>query len=269
MEDLSRYPFRLPYLVYGKGDNVMITFHGFGQDASYYQNYDKCLPGQYTLYSFYLPYHGHYKWQRSDQPVTAEELAHFFASFFSEKGIQSMSIVGYSIGARLAMILAQVFPERTRNLVLIAPDGISKNFWFYLATSNYVSRAIFKMAVKHTGSLIKISGLLSRAGLLDPSLARFANRQIGGKEDGRKVYNTWAALRKLKPSFTILAEFAARKSMQILVVLGDRDKVIPPSVILPKVKNQPGVATAVLQTGHVNLIEETGKYLERTDYFIE
>ena len=51
-----------------------------------------------------------------------------------ETGVQNFSLAGFSLGGKFALATLEAFPEKTKGIILLAPDGIKTSFWYSLAT---------------------------------------------------------------------------------------------------------------------------------------
>ena len=62
---LNYHGLELNYIKKGKGDKVMLLFHGYSQDANVFENFTDILISEYTFYIFDLPFHGASKFDQS------------------------------------------------------------------------------------------------------------------------------------------------------------------------------------------------------------
>ena len=46
---------------FGKGDDVLLAFHGYGQDSSWFEHLEELLGDKYTILAFDLAFHGSQK----------------------------------------------------------------------------------------------------------------------------------------------------------------------------------------------------------------
>lgn len=103
---------------------ALILLHGFGSSLHTWEPWAKALSSDYRVIGFDMPGaglsdpdpNGDYSDDRSSQVVTAL-LDHF--------GIDKASLIGNSMGGKIAWKFAAAFPDRIDKLVLISPDGFA------------------------------------------------------------------------------------------------------------------------------------------------
>lgn len=105
----------LPTHRMGQGPAVVLL-HGLLGSGTNWLGVARALAGTYCVYAPDLPGHG-------CAPALAEltwpALARAVAAFLDAEGLPAASIVGHSLGGKVAMQLALQFPARVRRLVLV------------------------------------------------------------------------------------------------------------------------------------------------------
>ncbi len=124
----------LNYGLYPGGPGILLAFHGFGQSQHYFSSLATSLEKNYTVYSFDLFYHGRSHWPDSEQPLSKEFWKEMITAFLQEQQIDRFSLVGFSLGGKFVLATLEALPERTDEILFIAPDGIRTSFWYSLAT---------------------------------------------------------------------------------------------------------------------------------------
>lgn len=118
-------PWRLHVRVSGPRDApAVILIHGFGASMQTWDGWTQSLSRRWRVVSVDLPGSGlsppdpagDYKDARSVQMLVA---------LMDQLGLERASIVGHSIGGRIAWTFAASHPERVNRLVLVAPDGFA------------------------------------------------------------------------------------------------------------------------------------------------
>lgn len=142
--------------------------------------------------------------------------------------------MGYSMGGRFALTTLFLFPERIDNLYLIAPDGLVDGNWFRFATGSRLQRILFKSILNSFPTFLVIANSLSKIGILNKGLLKFAKVHLQEKKERERVYNTWTSFRKLKLSTQKLHAIISEHKIENMIVLGNFDRVIPIKRIEPK-----------------------------------
>ncbi len=202
---LEKERLRLAYKKIGNGQKNILLFHGYGQDCHCWGKISKSLKEEYTFYCFDLPFHGQtndYFSENSTEISSKNKLEVAFKTFLEKNKITDFSVLGFSLGARLALFCAEIFPQNIQNIYLLAPDGIKNNFWFGLATRFWFSKMLFNAFLTNQKIFIKFGKILSKIGLLDKSILNFVINQTNSQEKRQKIYNTWCFFANI-PSISI------------------------------------------------------------------
>lgn len=250
----------LYYRKTGSGDTAVLWFHGFGQN---HQAFDKIIESHsedFTHYAFDLFFHGESIWV-GDGAIDKQYWKELIQLFLDQTGINKFSIVGFSIGCRFAVTLAEQFPDRIQNLIMLAPDGIQFRFWYWFATYPYVCRKLFRHIVTKPASWNRLLSFLEVTRLIDKKLLRFAQRQMDTQRKRDQVYHSWVNFRYLRSTVGGLALLADVYKINITLIAGTRDKVVPARLV-QKLKNQkPILHYYSLDANHNELIGMSSEHL--------
>ncbi|HEY9045470.1 MAG TPA: alpha/beta fold hydrolase [Ohtaekwangia sp.] len=246
---------KLFYTKIGNGTKTLLLFHGFGQSHAVFSNLAQALGDQYTCYIFDLYFHGASHWPEDEHPITKEKWKNIVQQFLAEEQIHSFSLLGYSIGSKFVLAILEAFPSATKELFLLAPDGIKTNFWYTLATYPYIFRRFFKSMINHHNRFLAIGRSLQKLGLLNKGLLRFAEHQMDTEEKRKRVYYSWVVFRKLAFNVEEIARLINQYSITTTVIVGEHDNVIRPESMNRLLRHIPSHQLHVLATGH-NLLSE-------------
>lgn len=250
----------LYYRKTGSGDTVVLWFHGFGQNHQAFDKISEPHSQKFTHYTFDLFFHGNSAWVGGGaiEKLKWKELIQLF---LDQTGIKNFSIVGFSIGCRFAVTLAEQFPDRVRNLIMLAPDGIQFRFWYWFATYPYLCRKLFQRIVTKPAFWNRLLSFLEVTRLIDRKLLRFAQRQMDTQQKRDQVYHAWVNFRHLKSNTTGLALLVDGHKIIITLIAGTRDKVVPARLV-QKLKNQkPELHYHSFDANHNELIGMSGGQL--------
>lgn len=221
----------IAYYRFGSGPRVAICFHGFGEDATMFGFLAEYAGNQYSFYSIDLPFHGKTGWQDgltftdSDLLQIIEEILH--QNNHDLKTINhKLTLLGFSLGGRIALSLFQLIPEKIEKLVLLAPDGLKVNFWYWLAAQTWLGNKFFHFTMKHPRWFFGFLKMLNKLKLVNASVLRFVYYYIGDAELRRLLYARWTTLRKLKPDLKLIKSFTRKNDIQIRLVYGKYDRII-------------------------------------------
>ena len=226
------------YYLFGKGDKLVICFHGYGEDGSSFAFLENHAGQQFTFIAIDLPFHGNTKWNEKEfttnDLVTIIDLLLAQANFKHQTsnlpGRQAgFKLLGFSLGGRIALSLYQALPSKIDRLVLLAPDGLKINFWYWLSTQTLLGKRLFSLTMKKPGWFFGFLKLLNLLHLVNRSIFKFVNYYIGDANVRQALYERWIALRKLKPGLGQIKNFIQKNGTEIRLVYGKHDRIILPN----------------------------------------
>jgi pimeloyl-ACP methyl ester carboxylesterase len=256
MTDLQTFEHKgviLTFRIIGNGSSSILAFHGFGQNASAFDSWEKVLGQTYTIYSFNLIFHGSL-WPYGEKPFGMDLLEEIFDEFLKTKALSRFSLAAFSIGAKFALVLAQKFSGRIDKLILLAPDGIKPDFWYQLATGTSAFRWIFKHLITDPGIFLWLVNFVDKFRFIPLSTTRFVRVQMSTKEKREKVYYVWVVLRMLKINPRRLANILNNDKVNTRIFIGDEDKIITRDHVNKLLKWLNNKELVILKVSHHHLI---------------
>jgi pimeloyl-ACP methyl ester carboxylesterase len=244
---------RLSYVLHGKGKNVLLAFHGFGQNKEQMQSWLQPLEAHFTIYSFDLFFHGESHWPNGERSVTKKVFQNLMQRFLEKESLQKISLFGFSMGGKFALTFFQMLPRNVEGVYLAAPDGIKKDFWYQLATFPIGMQQLFRYLTRKPGLLFKFTEVLSETGIMDESLVRFSESQLLKPEDRERVYYCWIVFKKLHVSMRTIGKICHQWNIPIRLFLGKKDSIIRAEAFKSFDKTVPGSKTILLDSGHGRL----------------
>ncbi len=113
-----------------RGAPVVVLLHGFGSSLHTWEEWARALSDKYRVIRYDLPGFG-LTGPDGKRDYTEERGVDVLKSLLDKLAIQRVSLVGNSIGGRLAWHFAARHPERVDKLVLISPDGFASPGYEY------------------------------------------------------------------------------------------------------------------------------------------
>jgi len=113
-----------------KGAPAVLMLHGFGGSLHSWEVWAQALSTSHRVIRFDLPGHGLSEPDPAGDYTDARSIQLMLA-LMDQLGVARASIVGHSIGGRIAWTFAARHPERTDRLVLVAPDGFASPGFAY------------------------------------------------------------------------------------------------------------------------------------------
>lgn len=216
------------YCVWGKGLKPLFCFHGYGETAETFAVLENHLGADYTIIGLDMPFHGQTQWQEgllfTDEDLLdimgkiTQAMLRSFASGFS--------LLGYSMGGRVALQLAQKKPGLVERIVLVAPDGLHKNTWYRFATQNLLGNRLFKYTMYQPQRAFKFFGWIEKAKLVHPGMMKIVRFYTGDEQERQMLYSRWTTMRKFKPRIALLKETIQRHQIPTRFLFGRFDNII-------------------------------------------
>lgn len=251
----------LHYQKIGKSDKILLAFHGMGQDFTCFQKFSQTFENQYTTYLFDLPFHGNSHVEEAI--ITKEIWREYLSKFLEENQIKNFSIVSFSMGGRFALATLEAFSERVENAILLAPDGITEDPFYYSATRFGFTRKIFKRILKSNRKFHRFARLLSRVGIVHESVLKFAKIMVDTPEKQEQLYNSWVGFRTLRFNIDKLSQLINNQEIKVQLFTGKYDKLLPIQNVYPLTKRLKNIELIMLESTHGKLVEKTLEYLKR------
>ncbi|MGX5819960.1 alpha/beta fold hydrolase [Chitinophaga lutea] len=241
----------------GRGNDLLICFHGFGEKASHFSCMEAGLGNLFTIIALDMPFHGSTVW-REERPMEPRDLTGLLEKIMERFGKQTFSLMGYSMGGRLALCVIEKMADRVKHLIMVAPDGLKNNPWHMFATQTKVGNRIFLYNTHHPDLFFRLLSLWRRWGLLNESVYRFALHRMDKQEKRSLVYNVWTIMRKMMPSVKRCRKLLSRYNIDTVLIFGRYDRVIPPVIGERFADGSFPCRLLVLDRGHQLLSEELG-----------
>lgn len=252
---------KISYYRYGRGLQPVICFHGYAENGQMYAFFGKHGGDVFTFYSLDLPFHGFTEW--NDGAFTHRDLQEVINEIFRQNNVPPLSgdsqviLMGFSLGGRIALSLYQSFPVSVKKLVLLAPDGLKVNFWYWLATQTWLGNKLFALTMKRPHWFLGFLKLMNKMGMVNASIFKFVNYYIGDAEVRRLLYARWTCLRKLRPNLSRIKHHLLDTATPVRLIYGKHDRIILPSVGQRFIAGMPPECTImIINSGHQVLHEK-------------
>lgn len=226
-------------------------FHGYGQNASVFKGVEG--------YSFDLFFHGDSVWDKGETPLEKSEWKELIDEFLKKENIQDFSVLGFSMGGKFALATLEAFPDRVKEIILLAPDGIKTSFWYSLATYPIAFRNFFKSMIANHKRFLRIASGAKKLGLIDKGVLRFVQTQMDSEEKRKRVYHSWVVFRHFSFDLDKINGLIKKNNIDVRVFVGKYDKIIK-----AKYMKRLTSRVEILDAGHNDLIKKVADYLPKS-----
>lgn len=124
LEFRTIHGYRRAYRVAGSGPAILLI-HGIGDNSSTWHAVQSALAQRFTVIAPDLLGHGNSDKPRADYSIAA--YANGMRDLLSVLGIDSVTVIGHSLGGGVAMQFAYQFPQLVNRLVLVGSGGVTKD----------------------------------------------------------------------------------------------------------------------------------------------
>jgi pimeloyl-ACP methyl ester carboxylesterase len=247
------------------GAPAVILLHGFGSSLETWEPWARRLSGRFRVIRFDLPGFG----LTGPDPTgdySDTRSAAVIAALMDQLDLSRASLVGNSLGGRIAWTFAALHPDRVAKLVLVSPDGFASPGFEYGKTPKTplmmrllpytLPRAMFRM------NLAAAYGRPSA--LSDATVTRYRDLMLA--PGVRRAVLTRLSQVKLKDPAPILATIEA----PTLLLWGEKDAMIPISNAADYLRDLPHATLVRLpDLGHVPFEEDPDASLAPVERFLE
>ncbi|MBX3240466.1 MAG: alpha/beta hydrolase [Chitinophagaceae bacterium] len=205
-----------------KGPEQLICFHGYGEEARSFTELSEHLQ-HYSVIAINLPWHGETDWKEGlNFGITdLESILHLIPGI-----AKRFSLAGFSMGGRVALHLYQHLPERINDLILIAPDGLKMNIWYWMATQTSGGNRLFHYFMQKPRFFFTVTGILKKLGLINAGVYNFTRQFLLLEDARKKLYTRWTTMRKIRPDISKVSTLVKKHQTPVKLIYGRYDRVI-------------------------------------------
>lgn len=231
----------------GKTAPAVILLHGLGAHLQTWDGWADTLQSDFRVIRFDLPGAG-LSAPDATGDYTDERSVALLLALMDELGVKTASLIGNSIGGRIAWKFAAAHPKRVDNLVLVAPDGYASPGFEYgkpadvPATMSAMKYVLPKSMLRQNlelayGDPEKLSG---------ETLDRYHELMLAPG-------NRAAFIERMRQTVLVPPEPILRKiEAPVLLLWGEKDQMIPATNAADYERVLPGAELAILPNlGHV------------------
>lgn len=246
--------------VFGTGPRLLIAFHGFKESGKNFHVFENILGKAYTIYAPDLPYSGLTVWD--DALFDMNDLGLLMHGLLKHFGVDRFTLLGYSMGGRVALCAVPVFIRQIEALILLAPDGLKVNPWYHFVTQTSLGHTLFHHIVYHYALLHLMIEAGFKLHLTNESIYKFVKMHTDDEEQRMLVYKVWTCMKNLSPDIAGIKKRIEQYHLPVILFFGKHDRIFPPEY--GKIfEDIPSVKMLTLDSGHQLLKQETGEEIFR------
>nr|MBC7613469.1 alpha/beta hydrolase [Pseudopedobacter sp.] len=225
----------LSYYKFGKGEHVMLCFHGYGMHGKQFKILDDQLGEKYTFYCFDLFFHKETKLKDQSlatvkKGITKKELVTFISDFCKNEKIDRFSVLSYSMGTHYATAIAEEMPERIHEFIAIAPSILNPGKLVTFFSQYKSGNKILEKLVLSEKALIRMLKWCRKFRFVDDIGYNILMKEIGTQELRFSFYACFIYLRFLVTDENKLLKALKEHAIKSIFIFGKRDLMYPPKI---------------------------------------
>jgi len=223
---------KVHYHEYGSGDKPMLAFHGYGMTGKQFHVLEQSVLSRYHVYGFDHFFHGGSEllgWTEKQilAGMPQQMVKQYAEEWFNVHGRQRISLMAYSIGANMALILLEEYPDLIDEIILMAPDGLVGYEGFKFLQHKAAGRFLFRRISKSKWLAPALLKMLRGLKVIDDSLYTIAYNEIDTQKKRDDVYYTLNLIRFLKPDVARVVELINQYQIRCTFIFGKDDMLFP------------------------------------------
>lgn len=243
---------------------AVILLHGFGASLDTWEGWVGALSARYRVVRFDLPGFGLTGPDPKGDYSEARSIQ-ILAGLMDQLGIESASIIGNSLGGRIAWNFAAQHPDRVTRLVLVSPDGFASPGFEYDKAPDVplMMKALPYMAPR---SMLKANLAVAYANpkrLSEATVTRYRDLMLA--PGVRRAILERMDQTILRDPVPVLA----RVTTPTLLLWGEKDGMIPISNAADYLRDMPNATLVRLpELGHLPFEEDPARSLPPVERFL-
>ncbi len=211
-------------LVFGEGTDILVAFHGFGDRAALFLKLEPSLGKKFKIYAIDLPYHGHTVW---NEPKFNEKV--FLSTVNAIRKIENVELItlmGYSFGCKIAQRVFLRQSRRTKQLILLAPDGFYNRFILEITMIPRPIRYAMRWILNQPSWFVKILEFFYKLGVINRFIFQFTHRHLGNIQRRARLFAYWISMDDFNISRSFFIKKVNAREARIDFFIGTSDDIV-------------------------------------------
>ena len=205
-----------------------LAFHGFSRPLEDMLAVRPLLAENTALVMPHLAAHG--RSSGHHRPLSPDDWFHALDGILAQEGLAfGGTLIGYSLGGRLALNWWSHQPHRFTRVLLIAPDGLVKNPGYWFSVETLLGRTWLQQSGRQREKMVRFLSWMRRRKWLPEHFYQFSLFHLETAEMWSMVIDCWLSLRAMWPAGNRpLRALSAQHPGVLEAHFGQRDKVVKP-----------------------------------------
>ncbi len=257
---------KVHYHEFGSGDKLLFAFHGYGMTGEQFMVFEQTLLKQYRIVAFDHFFHGtSYLFDVNEASIMAGMqpgfLQKYITTWFEQFGEERFSLLGYSMGANMALFLIEQLAPMIDEIILLAPDGLVTHKGFHFLRTSFIGQKLFRKLTYSDWMMGRALLFLKKLKVIDNSLYAIANREIDTPTKRLDAYFTLHFLKNIKPNIEQIAALINQYHIRCRLYFGEQDDLFPSSNSKKLMSLLAEPELHVVPMGHWLITQELDNYM--------
>jgi pimeloyl-ACP methyl ester carboxylesterase len=206
---------------------VLLCFHGYGESGVSFSFLEKYIENDFIIIAIDLPFHGKTEWSEG-LIFTQQDLLKIIQQIINTFSGNNPEIyfLGFSMGARVALDLLLYWPNQIKKIVLLAPDGLKINGWYWFATQTVLGNNSFRFVMNNPRLFLTMLHAANKIHMINQSIYKFMDHYINNKQVRIDLFNRWTTMRKFKPDLQKIKSLIMINKIPVKLIYGEHDRII-------------------------------------------
>jgi len=215
------------YYYIDRGPRLIVCFHGYDENGFSFEVLKDVLPTGCSLLAVDLPYHGNTSWGNLKfECALVWDLVAAICIKHQRTQLR-FELAGYSMGGRIALSLLELHPEKVDRMILLAPDGLSGNFWYRMSTRTFLGSRLFQFTMKHPQWFLFTLRVANKLRLINPAVFKFSWFYLKDAGSRELLFKRWMVMRWMRPDVSQIKQQILSGDIPVLLLYGSFDRIMP------------------------------------------
>lgn len=215
------------YAIAGRGRQVIFAFHGYSDNTESFSFMENEIANSFRMVIIDLPFHGKTVW-REGLNFLPSDLIRIVQSILDgfPQAEKKYWVMGFSMGGRVALKMLESIPSEMSRIILLAPDGLHVNKWYWIATQNFPGQLLFRFTMTYPGWFLMMIRAGKKINRVGPAGYKYVMSFLVDKQYRHDLYQRWMVLRKFTPHLEKIKSMIRQNNIDVRMVFGENDHLI-------------------------------------------
>ncbi len=245
----------LAFTEMGTGENILLCASGYKQNKTVFTQLFDIVPKGWKILAFDQAMHGESKWENKNMSFDTAFFSLLWQKLVARYPKSKWHLMGFSMGGKTAMMLEKTAPIKIHQMFFIAPAGVITHPLTHFFSYHFWGSRIFTFFLKKPNLILPLIDFLHKRKLMRPFSYRFIKAQFEPKENRDYMLKFVPIYRNFHFNFEKYAQLLSQKNIEIHVLWGENDEVLPIKQAYYLKKHLPKAKLTILPAQKHNIIE--------------